>query len=130
MTVRFLADEDLAAGIIQGLRSREAAVDILDVKNADLRRIGDPALLELAAQQDRIPITHDRNTMTRHFRERLRDGKPSPGILVLSHQPNLIGEIVEWLLLIWAASQAEESRNQIVVLRQGLGPAHAGTVPG
>ena len=34
MTVRFLADEDLDADIIEGLRSREAAIDILDVKVA------------------------------------------------------------------------------------------------
>lgn len=51
MTVRFLADEDLDVGIIQGLRSREPAIDILDVKTAGLRGTKDPALLELAAQQ-------------------------------------------------------------------------------
>jgi hypothetical protein len=33
------------------LRSREPAVDILDVKTAGLRGMKDPALLELAAQQ-------------------------------------------------------------------------------
>ena len=63
MTVRFLADEDLDADIIQGLRTREPAMDILDVKTAGLRGTGDPALLELAAQQDRVLITHDRNTI-------------------------------------------------------------------
>jgi hypothetical protein len=49
VTVRFLADEDLDADIIQGLRSREPAIDILDVKTAELRGTGDPELLELAA---------------------------------------------------------------------------------
>lgn len=32
MTVRFPADEDLDSDIIDGLRLREAAIDILDVK--------------------------------------------------------------------------------------------------
>jgi hypothetical protein len=37
VTVRFLADEDLRDSIIHGLRSREPALDILDVKSAGLR---------------------------------------------------------------------------------------------
>jgi len=49
VTVRFLADEDLRAGIIERLRSREPANDILDVKTTGLRGMADPALLELAA---------------------------------------------------------------------------------
>ena len=53
MTVRFLADEDLDSDIINGLRSREPTIDILDVKNAGLRRTPDTVLLDLAAQQDR-----------------------------------------------------------------------------
>ena len=34
--------------IVAGLRSREPAIDILDVKSADLRGTKDPRLLELA----------------------------------------------------------------------------------
>jgi predicted nuclease of predicted toxin-antitoxin system len=71
VTVRFLADEDLHAGIIDGLRSREPAIDILDVKTVGLRKTPDPVLLDLSTEQDRILITHDRRTMTRHCRERL-----------------------------------------------------------
>ena len=116
MTIRFLADEDLSAAIVQGLRSRESAIDILDVKTAGLRGKKDPALLELAVQQDRILISHDRSTMTQHFSERLKAGKPSPGVLILPQQPSAIGEIIESLLLLWAASEPEEWRNRIAFL--------------
>ena len=116
MTVRFLADEDVAGGIIQGLRSREPAVDLLDVKTAGLRGTADPALLELAAKQDRILITHDRQTVPLYFRESLDAGKATPGVFVLPQQQSAIGEIIESLLLVWTASQAEEWRNQIVYL--------------
>jgi hypothetical protein len=34
VTVRFLADENIDVDIVQGLRSREPAIDILDVKSA------------------------------------------------------------------------------------------------
>jgi len=116
VTVRFLADENLDTGIIMGLRAREPAIDILDVKTAGLRGTADPTLLEIAAQQDRVLITYDRNTMPRHFRGRLDLGKPTPGVFILPQQESAIGEIIESLLLVWAASQAEEWRNQIAYL--------------
>lgn len=115
MTVRFLADEDLDSDITDGLRSREPAIDILDVKKAGLRGKGDTVLLDLAAQQDRILITHDRRTMTRYFQERLAAGRLGAGVFVVP-QRAAIGAIIESLLLVWTASQAEEWRNQIVYL--------------
>jgi hypothetical protein len=116
VTVRFLADEDVRAGIVQGLRSREPTIDILDVKSAGLRGSMDPVLLELAAEQDRILITHDRNTMTRHFYERLAAGKSGPGLFVVPKGPSAVGQVIESLLLVWSASQAEEWRSQVVYL--------------
>jgi hypothetical protein len=96
------------------LRSREPAIDILDVKTAGFRGMKDPELLVLAAQQGRILITHDRQTMTRYFQDRLHSGKSTSGLFVLAQQPSAIGEIIEWLLLIWTASQAEEWQDHIV----------------
>jgi predicted nuclease of predicted toxin-antitoxin system len=66
-----LADEDLDFAIIDGVRYLEPAIDILDIKDAGLRGTKDPIVLEIAAAQQRIVISHDRNTMTRHFKERL-----------------------------------------------------------
>jgi hypothetical protein len=83
VTVRFLADEDLDSAIIEGLPSREPAIDILDSKTAGYRGVKDPALLELAAQQGRILISHDRRTMTRYFYDRLAAGKPYSGLLIV-----------------------------------------------
>lgn len=54
--------------------------------------------------------------MTRHFRDRLDAGKPTPGVFILPQQEGAIGAIIESLLLVWAASQAEEWRNQIAYL--------------
>jgi Domain of unknown function (DUF5615) len=116
VTVRFLADEDLDADIIRGLHSREPAIDILDVKTAGLRGIADPEILELAAREDRVLITHDRNTMTRYFHDRVAAGMPAPGMFILPQQSAAIGAIIESLLLVWMASQSDEWRNQMVYL--------------
>lgn len=53
-------------------------------------------------------ISHDRETMTQHFCERLDAGQPAPGAVIVPQQPGAIGPIIESLLLVWAASQAEE----------------------
>jgi hypothetical protein len=95
VTVRFLADEDLDTDIIQGLRAREPAIDILDVKTTGSRGT---------------------NTMTRHSRDRLAAGTPTPGVFILTQQESAIGEIIESPLLVWAASQAEEWPHQIAYL--------------
>ena len=115
MTVRFLADEDLDSDIIQGLRSREPAIDILDSKEAGYRGVKDPALLEVAAQQERILISHDRRTMTRYFLDRLAAGKSSPGLFIVS-QRSAIGDVIESLVLVWTASQLAEWRDTVVYL--------------
>jgi Domain of unknown function (DUF5615) len=98
------------------LRSSEPAIDILDVKTAGLRGMKDPALIELAAQQGRIIISHDRETMTRCLRERLDSGKSTAGLFVVPQHPSAVGAIIESLLLVWTASVAEEWRDQIVYL--------------
>jgi hypothetical protein len=95
VTVRFLADENIRASIIQGLRSREPAIDILDVKTSDLRGTKDPALLEIAASQDRVLVTYDRKTMTRHIRDRRAAGKPIPGVFIIPDRKSAIGNIIE-----------------------------------
>ena len=100
---------------MEGLLSHEPAIDVLDVKSAGLRGMADPALLELAAEQGRILITHDRGTMVHYYRERLQAGQPCSGILVIP-QRALLGAIIESLLLVWTESQSEEWRNQIVFL--------------
>ena len=116
MTVRFLADENLDSDILAGLLSREPTIDIVDENTAGLRGTKDPDLLELAVEQDRIIITYDRNTMPRHFRERIAARRPAPGVFIVPQQESAIGETIEWLLLVWVASHAEEWRDQIVYL--------------
>jgi hypothetical protein len=116
VTVRFVADEDLDVNILRGLRAREPVIDILDVKTSGLRGRKDPDLLALAALQGRIVISHDRDTMPRHFRARIEAGKPAPGLFIVSQRESTIGAVIDSIVLVWAASEAEEWRNQIVYL--------------
>ena len=67
--VRFLADASLHHAIVTGCLRREPGVDFLSAHAAKLHGIGDHDVLEIAAEQGRILVTHDFRTMPKHFAE-------------------------------------------------------------
>lgn len=110
--IRFQADADLDYDIVLAVRRRERAVDCASAVDSGVVGRGDPEVLEIAALQDRLLITHDRRTMPGHFRDRLEAGKSSPGLFIVS-QFEPIGRVVEVLMMVWAASDLAEWHNQI-----------------
>jgi Domain of unknown function (DUF5615) len=111
--IRFLADADFNHAIVRGCRRQEPAMDFLSANEARLERVPDPDVLALAADQNRILVTHDRQTMPHHFGAFLMTSRSSPGVFLVSQQAG-ISEVIEALLLIWAASDREDWRNRIV----------------
>ena len=59
-------------------------------------------------------LSHDHHTMPRHFGDFIAM-QESPGVIVMP-QRMLISVAVEWIITIWAASEAEEWANQILIL--------------
>jgi len=74
--------------------------------------LADPEVLETAARAGRILITHDRRTMPVHFRDRLSEGKSSPGVFIVS-QFEPISSAAEVLTMGWAASGSADWQSQI-----------------
>jgi hypothetical protein len=112
LSLRFQADADLKRAIVTGVRQREPSLDFASANEAGLERIKDPELLERAAQEGRILVSHDRRTMLAHFRARLEAGKSSPGLFVVS-QGTPVGRVVEAIVFVWSASDPDEWRDQI-----------------
>src|ERR1017187_5106555 len=111
--IRFLADADLNEGIVAGCLRREPTMDFLSANDANLEGVPDPTVLALAAEQDRILVSHDFQTMARHFGEFLAAGGSSPGAFLVK-QSFPVGEVIDELVLIWAASDAEEGKDRIL----------------
>ncbi len=112
MRVRFQADADLDARIIRGLKRRQPEVDIQTAAEAGLVGLADPDVLRVAADSLRILLTHDQRTMPRHFAQFIAV-RTSAGVIIVPKNISL-GMAVEELLLIWAASRAEEWHNRLV----------------
>ena len=115
--VRFLADADLNYAIVKDCRRHEPTLDFLSANEAGLQGVPDPEVLAFAAEQNRILVTHDFQTMPRHFGEFVMRRQSSPGVFLVS-QYTPIGEVIDELTVIWAASDADEWKNRIVKVPQ------------
>ena len=69
-------------------------------------------VLALAAQRQRVLVSHDVGTMPAHFQAFLNAGKRSSGVFMI-HQTLDVGTAIEELLLIWIASEASEWDNRL-----------------
>jgi Domain of unknown function (DUF5615) len=114
MKVRFQADADFNQDIVQAVRRRVPEIDFQTAYEAGLAGLNDEAVLERAAQGGRVLVSHDRRTMPFHFADFIVK-KASAGVIIVP-KGLPIRRIVEDLLLIWEASEAEEWVNQIDTL--------------
>jgi hypothetical protein len=113
--LRFLADEDLNGHIIRGLLRAIPEIDLMSVDELGLLSATDAAVLAVAAEHQRIVITHDAKTMPRHAVERLNAGEPMPGLIVCPQRVS-VGVAIENLVLIAECSEADDLRNRVVYL--------------
>lgn len=110
-SLRFLADEDFRHSIVDGLRQREPALDIITVNDVGLLHRSDPDVLAYAADHDRVLLTHDERTMPGHLSDLLAAGRHSPGVIIVD-QELATGRAIEAVLLVWEASGPEDWADQ------------------
>ena len=114
MKVRFQADADLHQMIVTALVRREPGIDFQTATAAGLAGLIDPHVLEHAATEGRVLVSHDQSTMPQHFAEFIQHQQSAGLLIVPQHLPYAM--VVEELLLIWAGSEAEEWMNRIAYL--------------
>jgi predicted nuclease of predicted toxin-antitoxin system len=75
----FAADENFNNDILRVLLRRKPDLDIVRVQDAGLTGADDPQVLEWAATQGRVLLTHDVSSITRHAYDRVAAGLSMPG---------------------------------------------------
>jgi len=110
----FLADADLHPGIVKGIGARNPEVDFKISKSVLPEGTRDPDVLAFAAEHDRVLVSHDVNTMPRHFQE-LTNARTSPGLILIPQRLG-IGTAIEELLLVWECNDARDFLNKILYL--------------
>ena len=111
----FLSDEDFNRRIVRGLRRRLPLLDMVRVQDVGLTTRPDTEVLEWAANENRVVLTHDVTTMSKQAFDRVEKGLAMPGVIEVS-QDVPIGEAIEDLILIAECSLENEWNNQVIYL--------------
>ncbi len=113
--LRLLIDENFDQRILRGLRLRVPQLDYLIVQQAGMSGLSDPALLDWAASQGRIIVSHDVSSMTRFANERMKHGLPMAGVVIVPDDLE-IGRAIGDLEIVTECATAVDLANQIQFL--------------
>jgi len=74
-------DQNFDAHIVDGLLRRQPDLDIVSVRQAGLARTPDPQILAWAARENRVLLTHDKNSLIGYAYQRIAHSEPMPGVI-------------------------------------------------
>ncbi|MGA7730463.1 MAG: DUF5615 family PIN-like protein [Chloroflexia bacterium] len=110
--LKLLADEHVPMQLILGLLRREPDLDIVRVQDGGLHGWLDPDLLEWAAEEERIVVTYDVNTMLNFASQRVAEGKRMPGVVAIPWSVSL-AQAIDDILTLAIASLPNEWEGQV-----------------
>ena len=110
-----IADENFNNNIVRGVLRRKPEVNIVRVQDVGLSQADDVTILEWAAEQGRVLLTHDVSTITKYAYERLEAGKRVSGVFEINRSAP-VGQVIEDILLLVEVSMADEWEGQIIYL--------------
>ena len=103
--LKFLADENFNRRIVRGVRRKLSELDVVRVQDViGLSGTSDPELLEWAANENRLLLTHDTTTMAGIAYDRVNAGKKMPGVVEVSQDLQLDWQLNNLSCLLHAVS--------------------------
>ena len=114
--LRLVADENFNNNILRGLLRQQPALDVVRIQDIGLSGADDPTVLEWAAQEGRVLLTHDVSTITKYAYERVQASQPMPGVFEVSRSVP-IGRAIEDILLLAECSLDDEWEARCVTCR-------------
>ena len=113
--LRFAADENFKSAILRGILRRNPRLDIVRVQDVGLSDEEDDVILEWAARENRILLTHDVTTVSDFAYQRVRAGKPMPGVFEIGRHVT-VAQAIEDILLVAELSSDGEWEGQVQYL--------------
>lgn len=113
--IKLATDEDFDNDILRGVLRELPNLDIVRVQDTDWAGAEDPDTLEWASTENRVMVSHDRNTMTDFAKQRVTQGRKMPGLVIVTRRM-AVGRAVSDLVLIAGASFEGEYEGQTIFL--------------
>ena len=105
--IPLLVDQNFNGHIVDGLRRRDPSLELLHVRDVGLAAAPDSKILEWAAAQGRVLLTHDRRTVPACAYSRVAAGQPMPGVFLVNDDMPIGQAIDEILLAVYCLSPDE-----------------------
>ena len=110
-----VSDENGSGDIVRGLLRRHPELELVRVQDVGLVESLDPDILEWAANQGRVLLSHDVSTVPPAAYQRVGDGKPMPGVFIVPDRMP-IGQAIDESLLLSLDAEPDEWKNQVLFL--------------
>lgn len=105
--IRYHLDENRSShAIVEALRSR--GIDVTTTQDVCLGGATDQQQLAFGLAHQRVLFTHDGDYLKLHG-----SGVPLAGIVYCHQDAFNVGEIIDWLVLIWSVYSTEEMKNRV-----------------
>lgn len=119
MKIRYQADNDVDQRIIDAVTRLVPEIEFKTSPEAGFHSgTPDPDILRIAAEEDRVLISHDLKTMPQHFGEFIKQSE-SPGVVII-RQEVAIRDAALWLQFFWEAGAPEDFKNTIRIISQSF----------
>src|SRR5258708_6066167 len=102
-----LLTENFDNRILKGLRRRLPHLDIVRVQDMGLSGKTDAELLDWAASQNRLLLTHDLSTIRPIVTDRIAGGLPMPGVFEMTQGFPIAQAIEELVVLVECSLEGE-----------------------
>jgi hypothetical protein len=113
--MRLLIDENFDHRILRGLKIRHPGLDYVVVQATSLKGVSDPELLEAAAEQNLVLVTHDVSTIPRYAYERIKAAQIMPGVIVIPEDLP-VGQAIDEMSLVIECCAENELENVILYI--------------
>jgi hypothetical protein len=111
--IKLLSDENFDGDIVRGLLGRAPMLDLVRVQDVGLVQTPDPVILRWAASENRVLLTHDRNTIPGFAYARVHAGEDMPGVFLVSNRMSK-GLAIDQLLLAIECLNPEDCKDQVI----------------
>lgn len=110
-----LADENFNARILRGITRSLPALDVVRAVDVGLAGLSDAEVLEWAAKECRVLVTHDSTTISAPAFRRVTERLAMPGVVIV---PGLlpIGDAIQELLLLITCGRPDDLNGLVIYL--------------
>jgi hypothetical protein len=110
-----VSDENFNGDIVRGIFRRQPNLELVRVQDVGLAQALDSDILEWAAAQERVLVSHDVSTVPPAAYQRIGAGKPMPGVFIVPDRMP-IGEAIDEILFLSTDVEPGEWRDQVLFL--------------